>query len=121
MHVQKGGGAGWNTRTCLNCTLSCVSDRGREELSVALEQLATHIPDMVLYRSHQAPVPQITHCYGVMMFLDVSGDYNSTHPMYSFIELSVLQVLLHCVKTTAARLSPSTMEQINSRPLSTTI
>ena len=40
---------------------------------LALEQLATHIPDMVLYRSHQAPVPQIVHCYGVIMFLDVSG------------------------------------------------
>lgn len=45
------------------------------DLSVALEQLATHIPDMVLYRSPQAPVPQITHCYGVIMFLDVSGEH----------------------------------------------
>ena len=43
---------------------------------MALEQLATHIPDMVLYRSHLAPVPQITHCYGVIMFLDVSGTIN---------------------------------------------
>ena len=54
-------------------------DEGQELSSVALEQLATHIPDMVLYRSHLAPVPQITHCYGVIMFLDVSGTINVTY------------------------------------------
>ena len=50
-------------------------EESMEFSSLALEQLATHIPDMVLYRSHQSPVPQITHCYGVIMFLDVSGIY----------------------------------------------
>ena len=49
-----------------------------KELSVVLEQLATHIPDMVLYRSHEAPVPQIKHCFGVMMFLDVAGTVQPT-------------------------------------------
>ena len=49
-----------------------------KELSVVLEQLATHIPDMVLYCSHEAPVPQIKHCFGVMMFLDVAGTVQPT-------------------------------------------
>lgn len=63
------GGAGYND-TCDHY----ISEKEEElDLSVVLEQLATHIPDMVLYRSPQAPVPQITHCYGVIMFLDVSG------------------------------------------------
>lgn len=43
------------------------------EVSAVLEQLVTHIPDMVVYRAHNAPLPQTIHSYGVVMFADISG------------------------------------------------
>ena len=66
----KGGGAGYSVRHYMRMHVWNFSVLDPE---LALEQLATHIPDLVLRRSPLDPVPQITHCYGVMMFLDVSG------------------------------------------------
>ena len=40
-----------------------------------MEQLVTHVPDLVVYRSHSAPLPQTIHSYGVVMFGDISGSY----------------------------------------------
>ena len=53
--------------------LPSVGSEDGQELSPILQQLATHIPDIILYRSYQSPVPQMIHGYGVLMFLDVSG------------------------------------------------
>ena len=38
-----------------------------------LEQLATHIPDLVIQRPHDAPLPQTVLSYGVILFADISG------------------------------------------------
>ena len=40
----------------------------------ALSQLATYVPDVVIHRSHTAPIPQTVHSYGVVMFADISGE-----------------------------------------------
>lgn len=44
-----------------------------EQLEPVLEQLATHVPDLIVFRSHDAPLPQTVHSYGVIMFGDISG------------------------------------------------
>lgn len=51
--------------------------QGQEETEVnpVLEQLVTHIPDLIAYRVHDAPLPQTIHSYGVVMFADISGIY----------------------------------------------
>ena len=38
-----------------------------------LVQLATHVPDTVIMRSPNAPIPDTHNSYGVVMFLDISG------------------------------------------------
>ena len=43
------------------------------EVPSVLEQLVTHVPDLIVYRSHDAPLPQTIHSYGVVMFGDISG------------------------------------------------
>ena len=45
------------------------------QIPMALEQLVTHIPDLVVHRSHGEPLPQTIHSYGVVMFTDISGGY----------------------------------------------
>lgn len=52
-----------------------------EQLEPVLEQLATHVPDLIVFRSHDAPLPQTIHSYGVIMFGDISGKLYS--PLYS--------------------------------------
>ena len=46
-----------------------------------LEQLVSHIPDLVVARAYDAPLPQTIHSYGVVMFADISGKNVS---LYSF-------------------------------------
>ncbi len=50
-----------------------IATGGGCEVPPVLEQLVTHIPDMVVYRAHNAPMPQTIHSYGVVMFADISG------------------------------------------------
>ena len=38
-----------------------------------LEQLVTHIPDIVVQRPVNSPNPQTVRSYGVLMFADISG------------------------------------------------
>ncbi len=49
-----------------------------EKLEPVLEQLATHVPDLIVFRSHDAPLPQTIHSYGVIMFGDISGNLSSS-------------------------------------------
>ena len=43
------------------------------ELTQIFGQLVTHVPDLVVHRSHDEPLPQTVHSYGVVMFADISG------------------------------------------------
>ena len=55
-----------------------VDNGGEEQLDPVLEQLATHVPDLIVFRSHDAPLPQTIHSYGVVMFTDISGKLEFT-------------------------------------------
>lgn len=50
-------------------------DDDSEQLEPILEQLTTHVPDLIVFRSHDAPIPQTIHSYGVIMFGDISGKF----------------------------------------------
>ena len=56
----------------------CSIDDESEQLEPILEQLATHVPDLIVFRSHDAPLPQTIHSYGVIMFGDISGNLLSS-------------------------------------------
>ena len=61
------------------------------ELPLVLEQLASHIPDLVVYRAHNAPLPQTIHSYGVVMFADISGTHiKLAGPSSSVVSSSLL-------------------------------
>ena len=49
----------------------------KQELEPVLEQLATHVPDLIVFRTHDAPLPQTIRSYGVVMFADISGDFRA--------------------------------------------
>lgn len=36
-------------------------------------QLLPYLPDLIVHRHHDAPLPQTEHSYGVIMFADISG------------------------------------------------
>ena len=62
------------TRQSLDGGERSVDDESEaEQLEPVLEQLATHVPDLIVFRSHDAPLPQTIHSYGVIMFGDISG------------------------------------------------
>lgn len=43
-------------------------------MELALEQLATHIPDLVFQKPQSDHLPQTIHSYGVIVFADISGE-----------------------------------------------
>ncbi len=48
---------------------------GVRTLDSAAEQLAAHLPDVVITRPYDAPIPQTIHTYGVIVFADISGNH----------------------------------------------
>lgn len=69
---------------------------GGEQLEPVLEQLATHVPDLIVFRSHDAPLPQTIHSYGVVMFTDISGKLPRVGTMETMFTLYCLTFSLHC-------------------------
>ena len=43
------------------------------ECSSVLEQLVTHVPDIIVHHSNDQSVPRTINSYGVVMFADISG------------------------------------------------
>lgn len=71
-----GGAVRYRKYVCaFHCTVLPFPADGRAtpEVPPVLEQLVTHVPDLIVYRSHDAPLPQTIHSYGVVMFGDISG------------------------------------------------
>lgn len=60
--------------SCSEIVITFFTDSQLSDRAGALDQLATHVPDVVIHRSHTAPIPQTVHSYGVVMFADVSGE-----------------------------------------------
>ena len=54
------------------------------EVPSVLEQLVTHVPDLIVYRSHDAPLPQTIHSYGVVMFGDISGSQSEIFGLINY-------------------------------------
>lgn len=42
-------------------------------MELVLEQLAAHIPDLVIQKPVSDHLPQTVHSYGVVVFADISG------------------------------------------------
>lgn len=68
-----------SARQCRDGGRSSVAENESDgqPLEPALEQLATHVPDLIVFRSHDAPLPQTIHSYGVVMFTDISGNLST--------------------------------------------
>ena len=85
-----------------------------------IQQLVAHVPDMVVYRSHEAALPQTIYSYGVVMFVDISGENNIISKMYiilchtestSLFSSIVMQDSRLSVRCTAPMLNQKSMEQ----------
>ena len=73
-----------------------VDNVGGEQLEPVLEQLATHVPDLIVFRSHDAPLPQTIHSYGVVMFTDISGKLPRVGTMETMFTLYCHTFSLYC-------------------------
>ena len=74
-------------------------------VSVA-EQLASHIPDVVIQRPHDAPLPQTVHSYGVIVFADISGMIFLSIQLHKLLMLFLGFTALsekYCAETTSRR------------------
>ena len=72
-----------------------VDNGGEAQLDPVLEQLATHVPDLIVFRSHDAPLPQTIHSYGVVMFTDISGKLVAAQKVVAIDCITVLHCRLH--------------------------
>ena len=49
------------------------------------KQIVAYVPDMVVHRSPDSPIPQAVETYGVLLFADISGKVvcvNCVFPLY---------------------------------------
>lgn len=84
-----------------------------EQLEPILEQLATHVPDLIVFRSHDAPLPQTIHSYGIVMFGDISGKVSRVFRSTKVIIMVHLQVLQLFVRGTVVDQNLRVMVQIS--------
>ena len=68
----------------------CSIDDESDQLEPVLEQLATHVPDLIVFRSHDAPLPQTIHSYGVIMFGDISGKHFRITNLHTKVTVDII-------------------------------
>ena len=59
---------------CAHAQYSVMRMHAVHTMELALEQLVTHIPDLVIVRPTGESLPQTVHSYGVIVFADISGE-----------------------------------------------
>ena len=65
------------TSTAMAASSGAVNFSSAIECHDVLEQLITHVPDIVVHRSPKSLIPQTVQSYGVLMFGDISGEPTS--------------------------------------------